>query len=179
MGDEKAWSFLPSRLGNTISDKVALHILKQNVKKYDEYKWLDRGSDERQYCAPHVNLPICSIMRSKYGTYPEYHTSLDNFDLVTSDGLNQSLDIYMKVVKFIENNNYYPSIKVFCEPQLGKRGLYPNISTKESGKKVKNLMNFISYCDGENSILDISELCKIDFEEALEYHSLLKNNNLL
>ena len=40
-------------------------------------------------------------------------------------------------------------------------------------------MNFISYCDGENSILDISELCKIDFEEALEYHSLLKNNNLL
>ena len=54
-----------------------------------------------------------SIMRSKYGTYPEYHTSLDNFDLVTSDGLNQSLDIYMKVVKFIENNNYYPPIKVF------------------------------------------------------------------
>ena len=89
-----------------------MHILKQNVKKYDEYKWLDRGSDERQYCAPHVNLPICSIMRSKYGTYPEYHTSLDNFDLVTSDGLNQSLDIY-EVVKFIENNNYYPSIKVF------------------------------------------------------------------
>ncbi len=179
VGDEKAWSFLPSRPGNTISDRVALYILKQNVKKYTKYQWLDRGSDERQYCAPHVNLPICSIMRSKYGTYPEYHTSLDNFDLVTSDGLNQSLDIYMKVVEFIENNNYYPSIKVFCEPQLGKRGLYPNISTKESGKKVRNLMNFISYCDGENSILNISELCKIDLEEALEHYSLLKKNNLL
>lgn len=178
LGDERSWGLIPSRYGNNISDRIARHILKNKKVDYIEYKWLDRGSDERQYCAPGIDLPISSVTRSKYGEYPEYHTSLDNFDLVTEKGLNDSLNFYLECINVFEKNRYNPKINVFCEPQLGKRGLYPTISTKESGKIVRNMMNFISYCDGSNSILDISELCGISFDESYSYFAKMNENGL-
>ena len=179
VGDERSWSLIPSRYGNNLSDKIAEHVLKTNYPGFLKYSWLDRGSDERQYCAPGIDLPISSITRSKYGEYPEYHTSLDNFDVVTEKGLSDSLEVYLKCIEVFEKNRFYPKIKVFCEPQMGKRGLYPSISTKESGNLVRNMMNFISYCDGTNSILEISEICGVNFSEGYDYFIKMKENGLI
>lgn len=207
VGDERSWGLIPSRYGNNISDQIAENILSTHKPEFTKYSWLERGSDERQYCSPGVDLPIASITRSKYGTYNEYHTSLDNFDLVTENGLKESLDIYLKCVETFEKkifkkntdnicnkNNLskfnmdkkenieeeiYPKINVFCEPQLGKRGLYSNLSKKDSKKPFKSMMNFISYCDGKNSILDIAELCNISSKECYDYYLKLKEFNLI
>ena len=179
VGDERSWSLVPSRYGNNTSDKIAEHVLTFNCPNFNKYSWLDRGSDERQYCSPGVDLPISSITRSKYGEYPEYHTSLDNFDLVTEKGLNESLQVYLKCIDIFEKNRVKPKIKVLCEPQLGKRGLYPTISTKESSRTVRNIMNFISYCDGKNTILDISNLCGLDFFESYGYYEKMNENGLI
>lgn len=179
VGDERGWGLVPSRYGNNISDIIADYVLNQSGKTFTKFSWLDRGSDERQYCSPNVDLPMSSITRSKYGEYPEYHTSLDNFDLVTENGLNESLEIYLKCIEVFEKNRFMPKINVYCEPQLGTRGLYPTISKRGSTISVKNLMNFISYCDGKNTILEISKICNIDFFECYEYYNNLKNNNLM
>ena len=178
VGDERGWGLIPSRYGNNISDKIAEHVLNFNCLSFIKYSWLDRGSDERQYCAPGIDLPISSITRSKFGTYPEYHTSLDNFDLVTKKGLNDSLEIYLKCIDIFEKNIFYPQINVLCEPQLGKRNLYHSIK-KDSKNSYKRIMNFISYCDGTNSILEISNLCDMSFFESYTYFEKLKQLDLI
>ena len=99
VGDERCFSFMPSRTGNTTSDRFALRVLKKIKKKVNYYSWLDRASDERQYCSPGIDLPICTIMKSKYGSFKEYHTSLDTLgSVVTKKGLNESLNIYKKLI---------------------------------------------------------------------------------
>ena len=178
VGDDRCFSYLPSRNGNTLSDSVALHVLKHTDPDFNRYTWLDRGSDERQYCAPGVDLPIATIMRSKYSEYPEYHTSLDDLDFVTTEGLQGGFKALRNSIQIIENNVYLKTT-VFGEPQLGKRGLYPTLSTKESGKQVRKMMNLLSYCDGVNSLLEIAELINEPFWKVLVLADRLIEQNLL
>jgi len=176
IGDDRSYSYLSTRYGNTLSDKVSKHILK-NID-YVEYSFLDRGSDERQYCSPGVDLPIATICRTKYGAYPEYHTSLDDLTVISPNGLYGGYDKLKKAIELLENNNYY-KVNVLCEPQLGKRGLYPTISTKTSGAIVKNMMNFIAYADGNNDLIDIANIIGVQAEELFEIVEKMKKAELI
>ena len=161
VGDNRNYSFLPSRNGNTLSDKVGLQTIRKFSKNFKKYTWLNRGGDERQYCSPGVDLPIATLMRSKYGTYKEYHTSLDDLKkVVTPKGLQGGFNLLKETINTIENNKYY--ITTFlCEPHMSKRNLYPNITTRHFPKYTRTMMNIISYCDGKHSINDISYVLKI------------------
>jgi aminopeptidase-like protein len=161
VGDNRDYSYLPSRNGKTISDLVAKHVLKNIFPNYKSYKWTDRGSDERQYCSPGIDLPIASIMRTKYGKYDEYHTSLDDLtNVVTPEGLAGGYIALKNAIEVLEEN-YYPKVNVFCEPQLGKRGLYPSLSTKSSGNEVRLMMDLLTWSDGSKSMLEIADICDI------------------
>lgn len=177
IGDDRSYSYLPSRAGNTVADRAALHVLKHIFPDFKRYTWLDRGSDERQYSAPGVDLPVATIMRSKYGEYPEYHTSLDDLTLVTPSGLEGGFTALQQAIEVIENNLRL-NTTVFCEPQLGKRGLYPTLSTKESGDQIRTMMNLISYCDGK-TLLDIAEIVGEPVSKLLEILKPLIENGLI
>ena len=179
VGDNRSYSYLPSRNGKTLSDKVAKHILKWIDPDYVAYSWSERGSDERQYCAPGVDLPIASIMRTKYGKYPEYHTSLDDLiNVVTPDGLEGGYEVLRLSIEAIENN-CYPRVAVFGEPQLGKRGLYPTISTKKSDSETRLLMDLITWSDGSHSLLEIAAKCNTPIWELYPLIKKLQTHNLL
>ncbi len=180
IGDDRCYSYLPSRAGDTLSDRAALHVLKHTDSNFKRYSWLDRGSDERQYCAPGVDLPIATIMRSKYGEYPEYHTSMDDLSVVTPQGLEGGYKAIKRALMAIEQNKVY-RVSVTCEPQLGKRNLYPTLNSKIGYyDDARSLMNLISYCDGNNDLLKIADLiAKPIWELKPLVEKLVKHNLLL
>ncbi len=180
IGDNKDYSLLPSRAGDTLIDRVSSYALNHYVKSYTQYSYLDRGSDERQYCSPGIDLPVCSVMRSKYGTYPEYHTSLDNLTLISSDGLKGGFNIIKKIIEILEFNQVYKS-KTPCEPQLGKYDLYPTISVKESKQYELSdvMLNILAYTDGCNDMLEISKIIRKDFFTVNKVMKILVDNKLV
>ncbi len=180
IGDERTYSFLPSRMNNTLSDKIAKHVLKHIYPNFKIYNWKDRGSDERQYCSPGIDLPIASLMRSKYGEYPEYHTSLDDLEnVVSSKGLEGGYNLIKRSLEAIEIN-VVPKMKIFCEPQLGKRQLYPNLSKKNNtDKQVNKMMDLMTWSDGKNSLLEIAEIIDFPIWELEEVLKKLKKYDLI
>ena len=179
IGDDRNYSFLPSRNGKTFSDRIAKHVLNKIDPSFRVYKWSDRGSDERQYCAPKVDLPIATIMRTKYGEYPEYHTSLDALGtVVTKEGLEGGLNALKNALLCIESN-YYPLISTYGEPQLSNRNLYPKTSIKSSQKEARLILDLLTWADGTNSVLDIAELTDSYMMDIFPYLEMLERKNLI
>lgn len=178
LGDERAVSFMPSRQGDTIADRAARHVLDRYAPGRDFYSFLERGSDERQYCSPLADLPVVSIMRSKYGAYPEYHTSADDFELVTERGLEGGLALMQRALLTLEANRTYRAT-VVGEPQLGKRGLYPTLSTRESGQQVRAMMNLLAYADGQHDLLYICDMMEADLLDCAAIADHLLAHGLL
>ena len=179
IGDNRNFSLLESKNKNSLSNIVAKFILKskKNVKIFD---WLQRGSDERQFCSQGIDLPIASIMRTKYCEYPEYHTSLDTIGkVVTKKGLKGGLDLAKKIVKEIEKQTF-PKATNFCEPFLTKRNMYPTTSKQGSvNQKIKKLLDFLSFCDGKNSILQIQNYTNLSVVEVREIMKKLIKHKLI
>jgi len=156
VGDDRAYSYLPSRRGGTLADRVSLRALGELKQGFDTYTFLDRGSDERQWCSPGAELPVCSVMRSMYATYPEYHTSLDDLTVVTPDGLQGAFDVLRRCIGLVEENVRWRTM-IAGEPQLGRRGLYPTTSFAGSHDPVRTMVDVLAYCDGDHDVSDLAQ----------------------
>lgn len=164
VGDDRAYSFLPSRKGGTLADRVAEHTLKQHGIDYACYSFLDRGADERQYCSALIDLPVVLVMRTKFGSYPEYHTSLDDLSVISPAGLEGALNILQSCLQALEANYVYKATMP-CEPQLGRRGIKPTLNAKNVVVP-RTLMNVLAYADGQTDLLAISEILGVDMMEC-------------
>lgn len=178
VGDEGRFSFIPSRHGNTLADRVALNLLKYEVGNFRAYSFLDRGSDERQYNWPGVDLPVASVTKTKYGEYKEYHTSLDDLNFINPSGLNQSYEFYTKIIDVLEHNAKYKSTTL-CEPHMSKRGLYHTISHVNYSKSVKIMMDFMTYADGYKDLVEIADTIMVSAYSLIEVANTLKKEGLI
>ena len=166
VGDDRTYSIVHSRYGNTLADKVLENVLKFHYPEFKDYDYTKRGSDERQYQAPGVDVPMVAFCRSKYHVFPEYHTSADNLDFISTGGLQGSFDVMKKVINALEYNRNF-KVTTLGEPQLGRRGLVPTMSDKTTYQQTLALKDLIAYADGTNDLIDISNLIGVPTDKLI------------
>ena len=176
VGDDRSYSFVHSPKEQTLADK-ALEAALRGFKNVKKYSFIDRGSDERQYCSPGIDLPLCAFSRSK--EYPEYHTDKDNFKVVTEKGLEGSFNVMKNIIDAFELG-LYPKNVFLGEANLGKRNLYPEYSQKKTYKKnIFIRKNLLAYSDGNRSIFEISNLLGLPLDELCREYKILKLKKVL
>lgn len=180
VGDSGGVTYKRSRQGNAYIDRAMAHVLKHYGQSYRIIDFFPYGYDERQYCSPGFNLPVGCFMRSPHGEYPEYHTSADNLEFVTPEALQNSLAILLKVMYVIENDAVLVSTNPYCEPQLGRRGLYRAIAgQKEGALQEMALLWVLNMADGHHTLLDMAERADAPFEAIHAAAQALKNCELV
>jgi aminopeptidase-like protein len=179
VGDAGGFHYKKSRRGNAEIDRAATHVLRHYTRSPEILEFSPYGYDERQYCSPGFNLPVGCLMRSVWGTFPEYHTSADNLDFIEPLQLAGSLRVSTAILDVLENNGRYRNLSPYGEPQLGRRNLYGPVGGQTIGEAINARLWVLNFSDGENSLLDIAERSGMPFQMIGEAALLLRENGLL
>jgi aminopeptidase-like protein len=168
-----------SRRGDSLADRAAEHVLREHGRHVVR-DFYPLGADERQFCSPGFDLPVGSLMQTPYFEYPEYHTSLDDLALITPEVLAESFALYARVVDTLEANETFRNLMPYCEPQLGKRGLYPSTGgPTHRERRVHDIMQVLNACDGDVDLLAVSDRAQRPAWELREVADELERAGLL
>jgi len=172
-----------------MNESAHLAIRSHSKNDYLTYPFVPNGSDERQYSTPGFRIVTPSIHKSKYYEFNQYHTSADNLDFISAKSLLESFEVYKSWIGLIESYCYPKRTNQFCEFQLGKRDLYPQVGgtinqeahiENERGKH-EGMLDFgdkvdlsaahldafhwlMHLADGSNSNFDIAKRSKLDIK---------------
>jgi aminopeptidase-like protein len=176
IGDE--WNVMPTRNGNTYTDFVIEFLLKSTKREYKIRNFLSRGSDERQYNSPNVNVQMVSAMRGKYHEFENYHTNLDNLENLNFETYMDSINTYFHLIELLEidgevSNNFIGEPFLNSVSALSSIGGQSHFSTSLKSR----VLDFLTYCDGK-SVLEIMEKININTNEMFYLVNFLKINKM-
>lgn len=179
IGDAGGFHYKKSRQGDAEIDRAVAQVLRHHTEASEILEFSPYGYDERQYCSPGFNLAVGCLMRSVWGTFPEYHTSQDNLDFIVPSQLAASLRVCAAIFDVLENNRVYCNQNPYCEPQLGRRGLYRSTGGESVGDEISARLWVLNFSDGKHSLLDIAERSGLPFPSISAAADLLRENGLL
>jgi aminopeptidase-like protein len=166
VGDPGPLHYKRSRRGHASVDRCAEHVLHHSRPGSIVEDFVPWGADERQFCSPGFDLPVGTLTRTPQGLFPEYHTSADDFALVRSESLVDSLETALEILAVLEHDRTYRNLKPYGEPQLGSRGLYREISDgapREEEIVQRARLWVLNQSDGSRSLLDVAERADLPF----------------
>jgi aminopeptidase-like protein len=179
LGDAGGFHYKKSRRGDAEIDRAVACVLRHFGESAKILEFSPYGYDERQYCSPGFNLPIGCLMRSVWGTFPEYHTSADNLDFIHPARLAGSLRLSVAILDVLEGNRRFCNENPHCEPELGRRNLYPYTGSDAIGMEINARLWVLNLSDGEHSLLDIAERSRLPFSSIHDAAELLLESGLL
>jgi aminopeptidase-like protein len=166
VGDPGHVTYKRSRRGDAEVDRAAAHVLRHTRPDAVVEDFVPWGGDERQFCSPGFDLPVGTLMRTAHGLYPEYHSSADDLGLVRAESLADSLAALLEILGVLEGDAVYTSRNPCGEPQLGRRGLYGQISAgvprAEEGFQ-RAILWVLNLADGRHSLLDAADRAELPF----------------
>jgi aminopeptidase-like protein len=169
-------TYKKSRRGNSLIDRIMSTYSDINTIEFCPF-----GSDERQYCSPGFDLPVGSLMRTRYYESPGYHSSADNMSIVSVPGIAQMIKLYMQTINLLEVSGTWRRVDGgFCEPQLGKRDLYSNVGgDPDNHVLLKKMLWILNLSDGEHDLIDISKKSGYPAIELVREVLKLESNGLI
>jgi aminopeptidase-like protein len=179
VGDAGGFHYKKSRRGDGEIDRAVAHALLHCGEASELLEFTPYGYDERQYCSPGFNLPVGCLMRSVWGTFPEYHTSADNLEFIHPEQLARSARLCATIFDVLEGNLFYLNQNPYCEPQLGKRNLYRSTGGESIDNEIHARLWVLNMSDGEHALLDIAERSGLPFGAIRDAATLLCENGLL
>jgi len=182
VGDDGHFNYKKSFTGVSDVDRLFENRASFSNWKIETRDYKAIGSDERQYCSPGFRLPFGVLTRTPYGEFPQYHTSLDNYDFISGENLENTLQLLISsIISFVNNRIYYRT-NPNCEPFMSKYGLYRSVGgagIMKHEKDIEVLMTVLSLCDGKNDLIEISNKCELDIYELISYVNVLLNHELI
>lgn len=179
-GDRGSLTYKRSRRGDAEIDRATAHVLEASGRPHRIVDFSPYGYDERQFCSPGFNLGVGCLTRTPYAGYPEYHTSADDPDFVSPEAMADTLETCWEVFGVLERNRRYRNLNPFCEPQLGKRGLYGSLGGRSDAKQAQLAMLWVlNLSDGEHDLLDVAQRCGLPFDAVAEAARALHDAGLI
>jgi len=180
VGDAGGPTYKRSRRGDALIDRAMVHVLRQSGREAELLDFFPYGYDERQYCSPGYDLPVGLFQRSRFGTFPEYHTSADNLDFIAPEHLEASFRWIVETLDIVDSDRVLVNLKPKGEPQLGRRGLYSAIGGDKDAQSLNMAMLWtLNLCDGRHTLFDIAERAQMPFDAIATVANLLESHGLL
>lgn len=184
--NDPLFSLQESFTGESLIDVIAHHILKFKNPKYrsDKFRKIV-GNDETVWESPGYEIPMISLSRCKPGIlYSQYHLNSDNFKIMKSERLEESVNLIMEIINVFEKNCYlkrkFTGLIALSNPKYDlyiSPGTDPSIKSAVplEQKKWNYLMDCLPrYFNGRTSILDIA--IKHNLRFTVVYNYLLRFN---
>ncbi|MFC1821089.1 DUF4910 domain-containing protein [Thermodesulfobacteriota bacterium] len=183
LGNNNRPALQESFTGESTLDKAFHHFLTHNHPDYfsDRFRKII-GNDETVWESPGFEIPTVSFSRFPFS---EYHTSMDNEDIISEEKLEESVETVLGVLDILESNccikRKFKGLIALGNPKYDlyiSPGTDPSISVSlfKDQKKWNYLMDCLPrYFDEKTSVLDIAERHKLPFNEVYNYiHKFLK-----
>lgn len=158
-----------SFMNDSLADRLFEEIVKEEASD-NRCERFNYGNDERQFNGPGVLVPMQAIHRSnmhrfqlgQYDAYPEYHSDMDNIDLVSEENILRAYDIILKMLTSFDDYMVRPIAKFKGEPFLSRYNLQ-----RDHISSFSEFMDIVNMCDRGLTIYEISKVLKVRPEKIL------------
>lgn len=190
-GGPGPYGYKESFLGDHLVDRAIRLAFRDAGIEPVRHPFVPDGSDERQYSSPGFRIPVATICKDKYYEYRYYHTSLDDLSFVTGEALAGSFALYRDAIAIVEENRVYRTLNPNGEPQLGRRGLYPQTggginqtargdSPRAGIEREVDVIGWVMFlADGRHDLVAVAERSGLPFRSVAAVARRLAAHGLL